>query len=65
MGIRIQNYHAVNGQFANNAFLKDVQSKGQGISFCDFGAHFQNGIAEKKIQDLQESTLTMLINAQN
>jgi hypothetical protein len=40
-----------------------VQQKGQTISFCGVGAHFQNGIAEKRIRDLQDSARTMLIHA--
>jgi hypothetical protein len=60
-GIRILHYHgADNGHFADNLFLKDVATSGQTISFCGVSAHFQNGIAEKMIRDLQELTRKQL-----
>ena len=56
-------YHADNGQFADNLFLEDVTKSRQTISFCGVNAHFQNGIAEKRIRDLQESTRKQLLHA--
>ena len=63
INIRVQHYHADNGRFADNEWLADVARKGQSISFCGVGAHFQNGIAEKWIRDLQESARTMMLQA--
>ena len=62
-GVSIRHYHADNGRFAENKFIEAVQQKGQTISFCGVGAHFQNGIAEKRIRDLQDSARTMIIHA--
>ena len=62
-GVRIQHYHADNGRFADNGFIRDCQAHGQGLTYCGVNAHFQNGIAEKKIRDLQEQTRTMLLYA--
>jgi hypothetical protein len=39
-----------------------VAISGQTISFCGVNAHFQNGIAEKMIRDLQESTRKQLLH---
>jgi hypothetical protein len=64
-GVQIKHYHEDNGRFADNAFLKDVELQGQTITFCGVRAHFQNGIAEKRIRDLQERACTMLIHASN
>jgi hypothetical protein len=64
-GIRIMHYHADNGRFADNLFLKDVATSGQTISFCGVNAHFQNGIAEKMIRDLQESARKQLLHAKS
>jgi hypothetical protein len=64
-GINIRHYHADNGRFADNAFMKDVATSGQTISFCGVNAHFQNGIAEKMIRDLQESTRKQLLHAKS
>jgi hypothetical protein len=64
-GLRIRHYHADNGRFADNAFLKDVTLQGQTISYCGVNAHFQNGIAEKMIRDLQESARKQLLHAKS
>jgi hypothetical protein len=63
MGVKIQNYHADNGRFQDNAFKNHCQEQRQGISYCAVNAHFQNGWAKKKIRDLQDSSRTCLLNA--
>ena len=62
-GVTVRHYHADNGRFAEHKFLNAVKQKGQTISFCGIGAHFQNGIAEKRIRNLQDAARTMLIHA--
>ena len=62
-GIKIRHYHADNGRFADNAFMKSIRDAQQQITFCGVGAHHQNGIAEKRIRDLTEGARTMLIHA--
>jgi hypothetical protein len=62
-GIRILHYHCNNGQFADNAFKNSCSAKGQRLTFCRVNAHFQNGIAEKAIRDLQESARKQLLHA--
>ncbi|KAL7580919.1 hypothetical protein ACA910_005738 [Epithemia clementina (nom. ined.)] len=62
-GVRVLHYHADNGRFADNGFINDCKIKGQGLSYCGGNAHFQNGIAEKMIRDLQEGTRTSLLFA--
>jgi GAG-pre-integrase domain len=49
MGVQVQHYHANNGRFCENVYMKDVLSQGQTISFCGVNAHFQSGIAEQRI----------------
>jgi hypothetical protein len=51
-GVRIKHYHADNGRFADKAFRESVVNCQQTISFCGVNAHWQNGIAEKRIRDL-------------
>ena len=63
MGVHIHHYHADNGRFADKAFVQDCQKQHQGLTYCVVNAHFQNGIVEKKIRDLQEQTRTMMIHA--
>ena len=52
-GVKIKLYHADNGRFADNAFIQDCKTQGQSISYCGVNAHFQIGIAERRIRDLQ------------
>ena len=64
-GVRIRHYHADNGRFADNLFRNDVAEKGQTISYCGVNAHWQNGIAEKRIRDLTDQARTILLFAQS
>jgi hypothetical protein len=45
--------------------MNAVKQKQQTISFCGVNAHFQNGIAEKRIRDLQEHARTMMLHAKS
>ena len=62
-GVKILHYHADNGRFADNAFINDCKRQRQGLSYCGVNAHFQNGIAERRIRDLQEQTRTSMLYA--
>jgi transposase InsO family protein len=63
-GVTIKHYHADNGRFKDKAFMRAVEQNGQSISFSGVGAHHQNGIAEKRIGDLQRRATTLLLHAQ-
>jgi hypothetical protein len=41
-----------------------VTSQGPTLTFCGVNAHFQNGLAERRIRELTEHARTMLIHAQ-
>lgn len=62
-GVKIRHYHADNGRFADNEWRKHVSESGQRLTFCGVGAHHQNGIAEKRIRDIQDLARTSLIYA--
>lgn len=62
-GVRVKHYHADNGIFASRAFREEVQRCGQTLSFCAVGAHHQNGVAERRIQDLSETARSSLAYA--
>ena len=64
-GVVITNYHADNGRFAERLFLEHAALQGQTVSLCGVSAHFQNGIAEKRIRDLTERARTSLLHAMN
>ena len=53
-GVHIQHYHCDNGHFADNAFITGCKQNKQHITYCGINAHFQNGIAERAIMDIQE-----------
>ena len=62
-GVNVLHYHADNGRFADTMFLRDIEEKNQTIIYCGVNAHFQNGILEKEIHDLQDLTHTSLLRA--
>jgi hypothetical protein len=62
-GINIQSYHADNGIFRANKWVQHCQTNGQTITYAGVNAHHQNGIAERRIRELQDLTRTMLIHA--
>jgi hypothetical protein len=62
-GVRIKHYRADNGIFETAAFTNEVLNSGQSISYTGVWAHHQNGKAEKKIRDLQDSTRSMMLHA--
>ena len=61
--MHIFHYHADNGRFANKGFIDNCQLNNQHLTYCGVNAHFQNGIAKKRIWDLQEATRTSLLFA--
>ena len=63
-GVRIAHYHADNGRFQESMFTDDVQLNAQTISFCGVNAHHQNGIVERHIRKITESSRTMLLHAE-
>ena len=63
--VTIKHYCADNGRFANNGFIQACKLQNQRLTYCGVNAHFQNGIAEKQIRDLQEQARIMLLHAIN
>ena len=41
-------------------FKNDATNKGQAMSYCGFGHHSQNGIAENRIKTLSQDSRAML-----
>ena len=54
-----------NGVFYDKSFIVDVTTEGQTISFYRANAHWQNGIAEKKIRNNQEHVRKMILFAKS
>ena len=62
-GITVQNYLADNGIFKANQWVSECRKGGQGLTFAGVNAHHQNGMAERRIKELQSMARTMLIHA--
>jgi hypothetical protein len=62
-GVAIKHYHCNNSRFTDNAFKQACKQGNQRLTFCGVDAHFQNGIAERAIQDLSESARKQLLHA--
>jgi len=60
--VQVVHYHADNGIFANNKFGQAVSNAKQTLSFCGIITHFQNGVVERRIRELQDNAQTMLIH---
>ena len=62
-GVKVQAYHADNGIFKAKKWVEECRQRKQDITFAGVNAHHQNGIAERRICELQETTRAMLIHA--
>ena len=62
-GIKVEHYHADNGVFAANEWKNACAILHQGCSYSGVNAHFQSGVAERRIRELQELSRTMLLHA--
>ena len=62
-GVRVRHYHADNGRFAEKLWTEHCAAQDQTYSFCGVNAHHQNGVAERRIRELQERARTTLIHA--
>ena len=61
-GRTARHYHADNGRFSDKGFHKDIDDKGQEITFCGVGAHHQNGIIENRNKQLTLGARTLLLH---
>jgi hypothetical protein len=62
-GVSILDYHTDNGIYTLQEYLKELHSKGQGLSHSTVGTHHHNGVAEASIKHVIASARTMLIHA--
>ena len=62
-GVRIRHYHADNGIFRANKWKDECKREQQGLTFAGVNAHHTNGLAEKRIRDLQDLARTQMIHA--
>ena len=62
-GVNVENYLADNGIFKAHKWVEACKNDGQGLTFAGVNAHHQNGVAERRIRELQDMARTMLIHA--
>ena len=62
-GVLIKAYHADNGAFKANKWVDHCRANSQALTFAGVNAHHQNGLAERRIRELQDMTRSMLIHA--
>ena len=61
-GVRVQAYHADNGIFKAKKWVEECRQRKQNLTIAGVNAYHQNGIAERRIHELQETTRVMLIH---
>jgi hypothetical protein len=59
-GVHVKAYHADNGVFQANAWYEACRKNGQSTTFAGVNEHHMNGIAERRIKELQEMTRASL-----
>jgi hypothetical protein len=62
-GVNVKAYHADNGVFRANAWYEACRKNSQSTTFAGVNAHHMNGIAERRIKELQEMTRASLAHA--
>ena len=60
-GVVIKAYQADDQVFRSNKWQKVCRDERQQLNLLEINSHFKNGMAEKRIRDLQDLTQTELI----
>ena len=62
-GVGVQAYHGDNGIYSCAEFLRELDTKGQGIQLSGVGAQHQNGVAERAIKTIMDRARTLMLHA--
>ena len=62
-GISIKAFRSDNEVFEAAKFTADLDNLHQHITYCGFGTHHLNGIAERYLRTMVEKATTVLLNA--
>ena len=63
MGIKVKAYQADNGIFRAHKWVNACKEQKQHLIFTGVNAHHQNGYAERRIRELQNTARTLLQHA--
>jgi transposase InsO family protein len=61
--VKLESYHADNGDFRTKTFQKDIKNKNQRLNFSRVNAQRQNGLVERSNGTLRAASLSMLNHA--
>ena len=62
-GVKVEAYHADNGEFAEKGFREVIANLNQAGTFCRVGSHHQNALVEQYIQQITKMGRTVLLHA--
>ena len=62
-GHTVDGYRGDNGRFSDKGFRDSCEQNNQSLTFCGVGAHHQNGIVERRNQEITLIARTMLLHA--
>ena len=63
LGIEVKAYHADNGVSRAHKWVSASAEQNQRLTFAGVNAHYQNGVAERRIREIQEMARTMMVHA--
>jgi hypothetical protein len=62
-GVTVKAYHADNGIFTANGWQNACRDSRQGLTFAGVNAHHSNGLAERRIKELQDMARASMAHA--
>ena len=62
-GIMVDSYLANNGVFKATAFIQYIRDSAQRLQFCGVNAHHQNGMAERAVKMISDTSRAMILHA--
>jgi hypothetical protein len=62
-GVLIQSYLTDSGAFKASSLVDHIRNSGQRIQYCGTNAHHQNGVAERSIRTLSNTSRALILHA--
>ena len=61
-GIMVDSYLVDNGGFKVSTFVKHIRESVQRLRFCGVNAHHQNGVAERAVKTISDTSRAMILH---